>query len=76
MIRTQVSLEEKTYREARSEAKRQGVSFAEFCRRALDAALRHRGGEKAWMRFSGAIDAPIPDASQSVDEVLYTRDRP
>ena len=40
MIRTQVSLEEEIYREAKKEARRQGISFAELCRRALAQLLR------------------------------------
>lgn len=30
----------------------------------------------SWMRYSGAIDADLPDASTHVDEVLYGRKRP
>lgn len=29
-----------------------------------------------WMRFSGTIEIDDPDASRSVDEVVYGRERP
>ena len=40
MIRTQISLEETAYREAKMEARRQGISLAEFLRRAVRLARR------------------------------------
>jgi len=56
MIRTQVSLDEDAYREAKDEARRQGVSLAELVRRALAAALRHRRRSKRpWMRHAGLV---------------------
>ena len=77
MIRTQVSLDERAYRDARAEAARQGVSLAEFLRRALAAALadRHRR-ERPWMRHAGALSSGDPGASISVDDVVYGRGRP
>ena len=77
MIRTQVSFDAEMYDEARSEARRQGVSFAELCRRAVSQLLRQRQErDRPWMGFAGTIDADAPDASQSVDEVVYGRERP
>ncbi|HEX9735077.1 MAG TPA: CopG family transcriptional regulator [Thermoanaerobaculia bacterium] len=77
MIRTQVSLDARTYEEARREASRQGISFAELCRRALRQVLRRPAREeRPWMRFAGAVKADVPDASASVDEVVYGRERP
>lgn len=76
MIRTQISLEPDMYEEAKKEAKRQGISFAELVRRALGLALCHRRGERPWMRFAGAIDLADPEASRSVDDVVYGRERP
>ena len=77
MIRTQVSLEEEMYRAAQKEAERQGISFAELCRRALARALRDRpGGDKPWMRFAGAVKSGDPLASSTVDEVVYGRGEP
>jgi len=77
MMRTLISLEAEMYEQARAEARRLGVSFAELCRRALAQALRQRpAAEQPWMRFAGSIDADAPDASQSVDAVVYGRERP
>ncbi|HEY0511148.1 MAG TPA: CopG family transcriptional regulator [Thermoanaerobaculia bacterium] len=63
------------YREAQEEAHRQGISFAELCRRSIAAALTH-ATDMPWMRFAGAIESAGPDASRSVDEVVYGRERP
>jgi len=76
MIRTQVSLEEDMYREAQREARRQGISFAEFCRRALAQALGHRALKEPWMGDAGALESGDEDASRSVDEVVYDRRKP
>ena len=75
MIRTQISLERDLYEDARKEAKRQGISFAELVRRALAMTIRHGRVEEAWMRYSGVVDGG-PESSQSVDAVVYGRDRP
>ena len=76
MVRTQISLEEEMYEEAQEEARRRGISFAELCRRALLDALPPRTGDQPWMRYAGSVDVPAPDASQTVDEVIYGRERP
>lgn len=76
MIRTQISLDEQMYREAQAEASRRGISFAELCRRALAQALRHREGDKPWLRFAGALESRDENASRSVDAVVYDRHRP
>ncbi len=76
MIRTQVSLDAQLYKEAKAEARRRGISFAELCRRALARTLRQRGGDKPWMRFAGALQSGDPEASRTVDEVVYVRERP
>jgi hypothetical protein len=77
MIRTQVSFDAQIYDEARREAKRLGISFAELCRRAVEKILRREDpGEKPWMRFAGIIDDDAPQASQTVDQVVYGRERP
>jgi hypothetical protein len=77
MIRTQISLDEQAYRDAKAEARRQGISLAEFLRRAVRLALpaRDRKG-RAWMRYAGAVASGDPDASRSVDTVVYDRPRP
>lgn len=77
MIRTQISLDEQAYREAKEEARRQGISLAEFLRRAVRLALpAHRRADRPWMRYAGALASGDPDASQSVDAVVYGRPRP
>ena len=77
MIRTQISLEEDAYREAKAEAKRHGISLAEFLRRAVAVALGQRKGPaRPWMRYAGAVSSGDPHASRSVNEVVYGRARP
>lgn len=76
MIRTQISLDPELYRDARERARREGISFAELVRRALSRILDPELGERPWMRLAGAIEDAGPDASQSVDAVVYDRDRP
>jgi hypothetical protein len=77
MIRTQISLDERAYREAKAEAKRERISLAEFLRRAVAAALtrRHSAGQP-WMRHAGAVSSGDPESSRRVDEVVYGRPRP
>ena len=76
MIRTLVSFDEAQYREAREEARRQGISFAELCRRAVAHALLPTRGESPWMRLAGTLRSGDPDASRSVDRVVYDREQP
>lgn len=77
MIRTQVSLDEQAYREAKAEARRQGISLAEFLRRAVRLALPARPrDDRPWMRYAGCAASGDPDASQSVNRVVYDRPRP
>lgn len=75
MIRTQISLDPELYEDARKEARRQGVSFAELVRRALARTLPGRASDRPWMRLSGTVEGS-PDSSRSVDEVVYRRERP
>ena len=78
MIRTQISLDEQAYREAKAAARRQGISLAEFLRRAVRLALPPVPGEsdRPWMRYAGALSSGDPGASERVDEVVYGRPRP
>ncbi len=77
MIRTQISLDEAAYRDLKVEAKRQGISLAEYLRRALGAALAtRRMSDRPWMRHAGTIASGDPGASRSVDDVVYGRGRP
>lgn len=76
MIRTLVSFDEDLYAEARAEAKRQGISFAELCRRAVARALLPTRGDTPWMALAGTLRSGDPDASRSVDRVVYDREQP
>ena len=77
MIRTQISLDEDAYRDAKAAARRQGISLAEFLRRAVAAALGPRSRtRRPWMRYAGTMSSGDPGASRSVNEVVYGRRRP
>lgn len=77
MIRTQISLGEEEYRDAKAEARRQGISLAEFLRRAVGVALADRKAPaRPWMRYAGAVSSGDRDASRSVNDVVYGRARP
>ena len=77
MIRTQISLDEDAYREAKLEARQQGISLAEFLRRLVAVGIRHRRTkQRPWMRHAGALASGDPKASRSVDAVVYGRPRP
>jgi hypothetical protein len=66
MIRTQVSLLEIEYRQAKRESAKQGISLAEFLRRALRLALP-KPEEKPWMRYAGMVESGDPHSSQRID---------
>ena len=68
MIRTQVSLDEREYALAKTEAQALGISLAEFVRRALREALPPRGAGP-WMKFVGLVETG--NSSQSIDEIVY-----
>jgi hypothetical protein len=70
MIRTQVSLNENEYHEAKAEAAALGISVAEFVRRAVRGALPSNEDGK-WMRFAGMVESGDPQSSASVDELVY-----
>jgi hypothetical protein len=76
MTRTQISLDPEMYAQARAEAQRRGISFAELVRRALARMLHDGADGSPWMRFAGAVEGGDHDASRTVDEVVYGRRRP
>ena len=77
MIRTQISLDERAYLDAKREAKRVGISLAEFLRRAVAMALGNRTARnRPWMNYAGAVASGDADASATVDAVVYGRARP
>lgn len=72
MIRTQISLFEAEYELAKQESSRQGISLAEFFRRALRLALPKKQPKgKPWMRYAGIFSSGDPYSSQHVDDVVY-----
>ena len=70
MIRTQISLGEEEYREAKREAKRLGVSLAELLRRSLRSILP-ADSSQPWMRYAGMVESGDPHSSSRIDEVIY-----
>jgi len=70
MVRTQVSLEQEQYRLVKQEAAEQGVSVAEFVRRAVADALRPRQ-TPMWMRYAGLVESGDPQSSRHIDDVVY-----
>ncbi len=70
MIRTQISLTKEEYRLARLEAKRQGISLAEFVRRTLRPNLP-LDTSRPWMRFVGFVESGDANSSQKIDELIY-----
>jgi len=77
MIRTQISLDEEAYRDAKKEARQQGISLAEFLRRLVADGTRHRRTkDRPWMRYAGVLSSGDAGASQSVNAVVYGRPRP
>jgi hypothetical protein len=77
MVRTQISLDEPAYADAKAEASRLGISLAEFLRRAVASALAERHvAKRPWMRHAGTVASGDPNASTSVDAVVYGRGRP
>lgn len=70
MIRTQVSLDEKDYRLAKKSAKAQGISVAEYVRRAIRQTLSANRDPKPWMKYAGMVSGD-PNSSQTIDDVVY-----
>jgi hypothetical protein len=70
MIRTQISLSEEEYGAAKAEAERLGIPLAELLRRSLRVLLPDDPA-RPWMRFAGMIESGRPDASRTIDDVVY-----
>jgi post-segregation antitoxin (ccd killing protein) len=75
MIRTQISVDRDLYARAKIVARRQGISLAALCRRGLEEAVAREPTDKPWMAFAGIVEGS-PSDSESVDEVVYGRERP
>ena len=78
MIRTQISLEADAYRRAKAAARRQGISLAEFLRRAVAVSLgpRRSGAQRPWLNYAGVLASGDRKASRTVNAVVYDRPRP
>ncbi len=70
MVRTQISLSEQEYKAAKREAGRLGISLAELLRRSLRTILP-ADASRPWMRYAGMIETGDPNASQTIDDVVY-----
>ena len=70
MIRTQISLSEQEYQAAKQEARRLGISLAEFLRRSLRTVLPV-DESRPWMRYAGMVESGDPNSGQSIDDVVY-----
>lgn len=75
MIRTQISVDEPTYKRAKEVARRLGISLAELCRRGLEEIIAREPANKPWMSYAGMFDGS-PEDSTSVDSVVYNREKP
>jgi hypothetical protein len=70
MIRTQISLPEEEYKAAKQEARRLGISLAEFLRRSLRTVLPV-DESRPWMRYAGMVESGNRSSSQEIDDVVY-----
>lgn len=75
MIRTQISVDEATYKKAKRIARRRGISLAELCRRSLEETIAREPSSRPWMELAGIFDG-TPEDSSTVDSVVYDRERP
>ena len=55
---------------AKDEARKLGISVAEFVRRAVREALPP-AGNAPWMKYAGFVESGNPDSSQEIDEIVY-----
>lgn len=76
MIRTPVSLDAALYREAKRVAKRRGVSVAELVRQGLRSVVAQEAEPGPWMQYVGRFSSEDDRTSESIDEVVYGRERP
>lgn len=76
MIRTQISFDPELYREAKRVAKDRGVSLAELCRVGLRSVLGREESQAPWMKYVGMFTSDDDRTSETIDEVVYGRERP
>ena len=70
MIRIQVRLDEHERDLARQKAKSEGISLAEFVRRAVREQLLY-ARDTPWMRYAGLVESGEPYSSSGIDDVVY-----
>jgi len=70
VIRTKIRLDEADHALAKQEARRLGISMAEFVRRAIHRSLR-RPASAPWMLNAGFVKSGDPRSSRRIDEVVY-----
>jgi hypothetical protein len=76
MIRTQISFDRALYDRAKKVAKRQGVSLAELCREGLRAVVGREPVSAPWAKYLGQFSSDDDRTSESIDNVVYGRERP
>jgi len=76
MVRTQISFDRPLYEEAKRVAKRRGVSLAELCRAGLREMIGRESGSAPWAQYLGRFSSDDDRTSESIDEVVYGRERP
>ena len=70
MIRTQVSLEPEAYAAAKKQAAAEGISVAEFVRRAVRDRLP-LDDSRPWMKYAGMVETGDPNSSMTIDDIVY-----
>lgn len=76
MIRTQISFDSGLYAAAKRLAKRRGVSLAELCRAGLRQVLGAEASDAPWMKYVGSFTSDDDRTSETIDDVVYGRERP
>lgn len=72
----QVSIPSGVWEHARRRAASEGVSMEELCERAIVHELEGTAADRPWMELAGVVDIDDPQASSSIDEVVYGREQP
>jgi len=70
MIRTQVSLNKNEYQQVVKEARKLGISIAEYFRILVRDSLP-RDSSKPWMKYCGFVESGDPNSSNRIDELVY-----
>lgn len=76
MVRTQISFDAELYKCAKEVAKQRGISLAELCRMGLREVLGRETSQAPWMKYVGMFTSDDDRTSETIDEVVYGRERP